>query len=108
MRTIGIKWSFPSAICTLDIWKLLFIQDSQPVAGSLGWCSFQIVVVLGLFLNVDQPATQVIHHLYGKIAAFRATQILAQEVLHRLIHANDTDSGKVILPILVKTLVNTF
>ena len=106
LSAIGIEGHIPTAIGAFDAGIVAFIQDGQTVTGTFSRSCFQIVVVTGDILKLDQAFTQIVHHPDRKCFSLGLADVHVQEVFAGFIHADDADGGKVVFPILLKTLTD--
>ena len=89
----------PALVGGDDIGVLCLIVLGKAIGGGLGRGGLQIVEVAILLLIIAQPLPHVLQHPNGKVLRLLMGEVLAEPVgvQARLIHADETDGGKVIV-----------
>ncbi len=89
-----------------DIGIVLLVEEGEAVGGAFGGSGFQIVEIVGLFLVGSDPLTHVGENFFGESLSFIGGDIGFDKIADCLIGSDQTDRGEVILPVLVKALLD--
>ena len=89
-----------------DIRIALLVQPGQAVAGALGGGGLQVVHVAGLLLEAGDHVPHKIQGAQGEVLALWGGDVLAQEVEAGLVHADQADGVKMVVPIVPGALLH--
>ena len=93
-------------VVELHVREQALVDPRQSVTGSLGRRRLEIEYISRLFLVIGKLLPHEIQNLYGKIDSFGLGHIVVTQVEQRLIHANDSNGGEVVFPVLTKGLLD--
>lgn len=89
-----------------DIGIVFLVEEGEAISGAFGGSRFEIVEIIGLFLVVSDMIAHVCQNSLGECLTFFGGDISMNEILNSFIGADKSDSGEMILPVLVESLLD--